>query len=189
MTINTVSIVFFVIAAVSLLVAIYAFIRFNIPQVIGELSGRTAKKSIAQMRDKNVKTGNKAHRPSPAAVERGTLTDKIDDKPKASKSEKKAEKKTAQSIDPNATVRLESSPYDEDATMPLEVDDNATAPLDNQAGSEPTDVLSEGTVLLDVNETTVLSDVAFQPSVSQNAKIDGFEVIKSIVLIHTNETI
>lgn len=92
MTINTVSIVFFVIAAVSLLVAIYAFIRFNIPQVIGELSGRTARKSIAQMRDKNDKTGNKAHRPSPSAIERGTLTDKIEKNSKTSKAEKNAEK-------------------------------------------------------------------------------------------------
>lgn len=80
MTVNIVSIIFFIIAGVSLLVAIYSFVRFNIPQIIGELSGRTAKKSIAQMRNKNVKTGDKSHRPSPAAKERGTLTDKIENK-------------------------------------------------------------------------------------------------------------
>lgn len=178
MTINTVSIVFFVIAAISLLVAIYAFIRFNIPQVIGELSGRTARKSIAQMRDKNDKTGNKAHRPSPAAVERGTLTDKIEEKSKTSKNEKKAE----ENADPNATVPLKKGIYDDNATAPLSQNDNsiATVPLSNNF---------EGTELLADNETTVLSDDTPQPSVSQNAKIDGFEVVKSIVLIHTNETI
>lgn len=157
MTINTVSIVFFVIAAVSLLVAIYAFIRFNIPQVIGELSGRTARKSIAQMRDKNNKTGNKAHRPSPSAIERGTLTDKIEGKSKTSKAEKNAEKNAAKKADPNATV-----------------------PLSNN---------SDATELLADDETTVLSNAEAQSNVSQNAKIDGFKVIKSIVLIHTNETI
>lgn len=178
MTINTVSIVFFVIAAVSLLVAIYAFIRFNIPQVIGELSGRTARKSIAQMRDKNDKTGNKAHRPSPSAIERGTLTDKIEEKSKTSKAEKNAEK----NADPNATVPLRKGVYDDNATAPLPQNNNsnATVPLSNN---------SEATELLADDETTVLSNAELQPNVSQNAKIDGFKVIKSIVLIHTNETI
>lgn len=179
MTINTVSIVFFVIAAVSLLVAIYAFIRFNIPQVIGELSGRTARKSIAQMRDKNDKTGNKAHRPSPAAVERGTLTDKIEEKSDTSKVEKKSDKNAVKNADSNATVALKNSIYD----------DNATVPLKNQAPGEQTDILSDGTELLADNETTVLNGDTPQPSVTKNVKTDGFEVIKSIVLIHTNETI
>lgn len=182
MTINTVSIVFFVIAAVSLLVAIYAFIRFNIPQVIGELSGRTARKSIAQMRDKNDKTGNKAHRPSPSAIERGTLTDKIEEKSKTSKAEKNAEKNAAKKADPNATVPLKKGTYDDNATAPLPQNNNsnATVPLSNN---------SEATELLADDETTVLSNAKAQPNVSQNAKIDGFKVIKSIVLIHTNETI
>ncbi len=180
MTINTVSIVFFIVAAVSLLVAIYAFIRFNIPQVIGELSGRTARKSIAQMRDKNDKTGNKAHRPSPAAVERGTLTDKIEEKSDTSKVEKKSDKNAVKNADSNATVPLKKGIYDDNATMPLQQDDNATVPLSNN---------SEGTELLADDETTVLNSDTPQPSVSQNTKTDGFEVIKSIVLIHTNETI
>lgn len=180
MTINTVSIVFFVIAAISLLAAIYTFIRFNIPQVIGELSGRTARKSIAQMRDENAKSGNKAHRPSPAAVERGTLTDKIEEKPKPSpKAEKKAGENAIESVDPNATVALKNSIYD----------DNATVPLKNQEQGEQTDILSDGTELLADNETTVLNGDTPQPSVTKNVKTDGFEVIKSIVLIHTNETI
>ena len=57
---------------------------------------------------------------------------------------------------------------------------NATVPLSNN---------SEATELLADDETTVLSNAEAQPNVSQNAKIDGFKVIKSIVLIHTNETI
>lgn len=180
MTINVVSIVFFVIAAVSLLVAVYSFIRFNIPQVIGELSGRTARKSIAQMRDKNTKTGNKAHRPSAAAVERGTLTDKMDDKSKTAK----ASAKQAEEVDPNATVRLENVPDGDDATMPLKQDDNVTAILNNQASSS-----DEGTVLLADNETTVLSGEELDNAESLKVDIHGFKIIKSIVLIHTNETI
>ena len=134
------------------------------------------------MRDKNDKTGNKAHRPSAAAVERGTLTDKIEEKSKTSKAEKSAEKNAAKKADPNATVPLGKGVYDDNVTAPLPQNDNsnATAPLSNN---------SEATELLAEDETTVLSNAEAQPSVIQNAKTDGFKVIKSIVLIHTNETI
>lgn len=59
MTINPVSIVFFILAGVFFIAAVYMFIRFNIPQVFGELSGKTAKKSIEQMRNDNAKSGSK----------------------------------------------------------------------------------------------------------------------------------
>ena len=65
------------------------------------------------MRDKNDKTGNKAHRPSPSAIERGTLTDKIEGKSKTSKAEKNAEENAAKKADPNATVPLRKVLYDD----------------------------------------------------------------------------
>ena len=108
------------------------------------------------------------------------MTDKIEEKPKPSpKAEKKAGENAIESVDPNATVALKNSIYD----------DNATVPLKNQEQGEQTDILSDGTELLADNETTVLNGDTPQPSVTKNVKTDGFEVIKSIVLIHTNETI
>ena len=176
MTINIVSIIFFIIAGVSLLVAIYSFIRFNIPQVIGELSGRTAKKSIAQMRDKNLKTGDKSHRPTKAAQDRGTLTDKIEEKPI-----KKAKQSDATELLDEGTELLDNSTelLSEVGTELLgnetEVLNNATELLNDNA----TELLDEGTALLTQAVNT-----------NQNAQnVDGFKMIQNIVLIHTNEII
>lgn len=167
MTINIVSIIFFIIAGVSLLVAIYSFVRFNIPQIIGELSGRTAKKSIAQMRDKNVKTGDKSHRPSPAAKERGTLTDKIEKK---------------------EMVKVNTATAEEGTELL-----NSTEKLSNNIQTE---LLAENeTELLDDNATTVLSEETTVLTNNDNSQINvsndsnDFKIIQNIVLIHTNETI
>lgn len=170
MTVNIVSIIFFIIAGVSLLIAIYSFVRFNIPQIIGELSGRTAKKSIAQMRDKNVKTGDKSHRPSPAAKERGTLTDKIENKKIVEKSDKKISKVE------DGTELLNSNEKPPNGNQTELLNDNATVPLKDNA----TTVLSE--------EITVLTnDDNSQINVSND--LNDFKIIQNIVLIHTNETI
>ena len=170
MTINIVSIIFFIIAGVSLLVAIYSFVRFNIPQVIGELSGRTARKSIAQMRDKNEKTGNKAHRPSPSAIERGTLTDKIEKKKSVEKSDKKISKVEEGTELLNSTEKLLTNIQTEllnESETELS-DDNATT------------VLSEETTVLTNNDNS-------QINVSNDS--NDFKIMQNIVLIHTNETI
>ena len=167
MTINIVSIIFFIIASVSLLVAIYSFVRFNIPQIIGELSGRTAKKSIAQMRDKNVKTGDKSHRPSPAAKERGTLTDKIEKKEMVKVNTATAEEGTELL---NSTEKLSTNIQTE------LLNENETELSDDNA----TTVLSEETTVLTNNDNS-------QINVSNDS--NDFKIIQNIVLIHTNETI
>lgn len=178
MTINIVSIIFFVIAGVSFFVAVYSFIRFNIPQVIGELSGRTARKSVAQMRDNNSQTGNKSHRPTKVAQERGTLTDKIDPKSTNTNKEKKSDE--IKSFD-EGTVVLNSS--------------------NNSSTNDATELLSNETELFN-NETELLNDNSTEPldegtvlltekdKVNQEPKnINGFTMIQDIVLVYTNEFI
>ena len=59
-TLSTVTIVSYVLAGVFLAFAVFSFIIFKIPNVIGDLSGRNAKKSIAQMRENNEKSGKKS---------------------------------------------------------------------------------------------------------------------------------
>lgn len=174
MTINPVSIVLFALAGVCLVIAIYSFIRFNIPQVIGELTGKTAKKSIAQMREKNAKTGDKSHRPSVAAQERGTLTDKIDEK------------------EVGVTTRKTDS---------TELLDEGTELLSNSANDEGTEVLGDATELLNDNATELLSDETsilneetsvLSPSMLDTTPVqvnEEFKMIQNIVFIHTNESI
>lgn len=176
MTINIVSIIFFIIASVSLLVAVYSFIRFNIPQVIGELSGRTAKKSIAQMRDKNLKTGDKSHRPTKSARERGTLTDKIDEKPV---------KKAKQS---EATELLD------EGTKVLDNSNNSLFEQGTELLSDGTEVLNNVTELLNDNITELLDEGTALLTPIDNVNhitknVNEFKMVQNIVLIHTNEII
>lgn len=72
-----VSIAAFSLAGVSLVLAVIFWVKFRIWKVISDLSGRTAKKSIEQMRAANEKSGKKSYRPTPVAAERGKLTEPI----------------------------------------------------------------------------------------------------------------
>lgn len=163
---KTVSIVLFVLAAVCLALGIITFIVFKIPNVIGDLSGRNARKSIEQMRASNEKGGKKSHRPHPVASDRGTLTEQIKESKKLS--QKPVQKQTAKPkpIAPEgsgATDVLE----DINATVNLNYDQNGTEIL-----NEGTQVLSNEVIQSALNETTV-----------------NFKMIQNIVLIHTDEVI
>lgn len=161
---KTASIVLFVLAAICLVSGILTFIVFKIPNVIGDLSGRNARKSIEQMRMSNEKGGKKSHRPHPVASDRGTLTEQIKESQKLSR--KTVQKQSAKPIIPDgsgATDVLE----DVNATVNLNYDQNGTEILN--AGTE---VLSDSEIQVALNETTV-----------------PFKMIQNIVLIHTEEVI
>ncbi len=74
-----ISIVCFSVAGVSLLLALFLFFKFKIISVIGDLTGKTARKSIEKMREANEKSGVKSHGPTPLAKERGPITKPIED--------------------------------------------------------------------------------------------------------------
>lgn len=78
-TLSIISLVSFIVAGVCLALAIFFWISFRIPKVIGDLSGRTARKSIAKMRASNEASGDKSYRPSATNVSRGKLTDTMSD--------------------------------------------------------------------------------------------------------------
>ena len=74
-TLSNLSVIAYVVAAVCLVLAVFLWFIFKIPTVIGDLSGRTARKSIAKMRSANEKSGNKAYRASDVNRNRGKLTE------------------------------------------------------------------------------------------------------------------
>ena len=63
-TLQTLSIISFAVAGVCLVLAVFFWFFFKIPIVIGDLSGRTARKSIAKMRAANEKSGAKSYKES-----------------------------------------------------------------------------------------------------------------------------
>ncbi len=163
-TLSTLSIISFAIAGVCLVLAIFFWIFFNIPTVIGDLSGRTARKSIARMRAANEKSGVKSYKESKTNVERGKLTDTM-------QQSKKLKKEKGASDDRPDTGLLTDNCADgtladetgmlEPETTGLLVDENATAPLNNPAKRNM--VKREGGI--------------------------KFNIIEEIVLIHTDEMI
>lgn len=74
---QTMSLVVFIAAGVFFVLAIALFFLLDVPRIIGDLTGRNAKKAIEQIRQQNERDGNKAHKPSPVNMERGQITDRI----------------------------------------------------------------------------------------------------------------
>ena len=138
---SIVSLVSFILSGVAFVLAILFFILFRIPSVIGDLSGRTARKSIAKMRLANEKTGVKSYKESKTNVERGKLTGTMPDSGKLNKKNSApangqpetgllADNK-AEGLESEATGVLdEETGMIESETTGLLVDENATAPLD-----------------------------------------------------------
>lgn len=134
---SLISLVSFIISGVCLVLAACFFIKFNIPAVIGDLSGRTARKSIARVRASNEKAGGQGYKPSAANLNRGKLTDTMHHavkpaagtKDKADEGDQRPEtgllaENKATAVPVQQTALLE----DNDATGML-IDDDATAPL------------------------------------------------------------
>lgn len=72
---SLISTISFIIAVLSFLVAIFLWFFFKMPSVIGDLSGRTARKSIARIRANNERVGGQGYRPSAVNENRGRITD------------------------------------------------------------------------------------------------------------------
>lgn len=164
-----VSIVLFSLAAVCLVFAVFAFITFKIPNVIGDLTGRNARKSIEKMRDVNEKGGKKSYRPHPIASDRGTLTEPI----KQSKKESKKLSKTAK-IEPQSK---NPQKFDGSGATDVLEDVNATTKLDYDA--DGTEILSAG--------TQVLSEETMQTALNESTV--KIKMIQNIILIQTEEVI
>ena len=147
-TLQTLSIISFVFAGICLVLAIFFWFFFKIPTVMGDLSGRTARKSIAKMRAANEKTGAKAYKESKINAERGKVTGSIPDSNELKKKDTAindgkvetgllAENK-AENVEFEATGMLdEETGFLESETTGLLIDENAMAPLDAPTSQRP----------------------------------------------------
>ena len=165
-TLSTLSIISFVVAGVALALAIVLWFFFEIPTVIGDLTGRNARKSIARMRTENEKSGVKNYKESKTNAERGKLTETMSGIKSKSASDGKMEtgllvENKAEVIETEETGLLES-----EATGLLEPD--ATG------------------LLIDEDETATLGE-----NVSREKRVGGkpLTIIEEIMLIHTDEVI
>lgn len=153
-----------ILSAIMLVVSIILFIAFKIPNVISDLTGRTARKAIENIRNQNESSGNKTYRSSLVNQERGKLTDKISPSGQLLK---------------EPSTALHGAMYTEKiGTQPLgtELSEGIESNLTEENGA--TTLLEAQTT----NETTVLSyDEPLQQAT--------FEIEYEITYIHSNEII
>ena len=166
---SLISTISYVIAAIFFVLAVFFWFNFKIPSVIGDLSGRTAKKSIARMRASNESAGGKGYQPSATNTKRGKLTDTMQHSRKL-----------------KAEPKKEGPPIDE-SQMPK------TGLLESNKAQI---VDSQQTEILDGAATDVLVDdavtVALQPESVKPTKRTGgkkLTILDEVMLIHTDEVI
>lgn len=69
----------FVLAGIFIVASAFLWFKFNIPVIYGEFSGKTAKKSIERIREKNENSGRKSFLSSVVNYERGKVTEDVED--------------------------------------------------------------------------------------------------------------
>lgn len=157
-TLQTLSVISFAVAGICLVLAIFFWFFFKIPTVIGDLSGRTARKSIAKMRAANEKSGAKTYKESKINAERGKLTGAIPEQSKTEKNTKNDGKPETRLLADNEAegyeaettgVLNEATDIPESETTGLLIDENATAPLDAPIPKSPTRVGGKKLEMLD----------------------------------------
>lgn len=146
--------------AIMLIVSIALFFLYKIPNVIGDLTGKNAKKAIDAIRSQNESSGNKLYKSSKVNAERGKLTDKISPSGNLIQRDNSVINGGAMNTEKISTQELPYEMTDETTVLSYE---NETTVLDNTAG-----------------ETTVLD---------QAINEQPFVIEYEITLIHTNEII
>lgn len=137
-TLGTLSIISFVVAGITLAIAIVLWFFFEIPTVVGDLTGRTARKSIARMRAENEKTGTKKYKESKTNIERGKLTETMsginrntdDDRPETGLLAENRGGDTE--TEETGLLNAETSTVSDSETTGLLVDENETVSLGNE---------------------------------------------------------
>ncbi len=171
-TLQTLSIISFAVAGVCLALTIFFGFFFKIPTVIGDLSGRTAKKSIAKMRATNERTGIKQFKGSKTNAERGKLTGTM---PDLDKLDKKQEISVSDRPETDLLAENQADQLTTEATGLLEND--ATGKLEDEA-----------TGLLANENATASLDTSIQSKIEHKSG-KQLTMLEEIILIHTDEVI
>lgn len=179
-------------AVLFLILSVFFFFFFRIPSVIGDLSGRTARKSIAKNRLLNEKGGSKSYRPSETNKARGKLTDSIaDSSPTPGQSKASAGTKNRQEKDRKKELtfaamddRPETGLLNENRGSSNAGDEKETSALDAGETSSLWQTEEDGSATTDLLDAAPPQAKAF--SRSGGVKLT---ILDQVILIHTEEDI
>lgn len=167
---SLVSLISYIVAGVCLALAVFFWFFFKIPVIIGDLSGRTAKKSIEKMRQSNERSGHKVYRSSATNAARGKTTDTMP-------SSEKLKKTTAEVAKPAASTDVQPETGVLNENKAEVVYGEETAALDVEEAT---------TLLVSAEETTALN-VENIPAKRAGGK--KLTMINEVMLISTDEVI
>lgn len=175
---SMVAIIAFSLAGLGLGATVFIWFKYKILDIINDLSGKTARKSIAQLRMDNEKSGVKIHRATIDAYKRGKITEKIE------KIQENPPRKTELKGTP--TEKLDN--IDVNATDVLTTEELAEAVGGQTSGTERLSMKDE------TSETTAELTGGMEteqlPMADGGSKTAGkLKIIQEIVKIHTDETI
>lgn len=157
---SIISLVSFIVSGLCFVLAVFFWFFFKIPRVIGDLSGRTARRSIAKIRASNEITGKKNYKVNAMGANSSKITEGNSNSRKTNNAKKKTE-----IVDKNHPE---------------------TGLLKNNKAGLKFDI--EATGLLNEDEgTAMLNDV--QVSAPQNVVGVELLMLDDIMLIHTDEVI
>lgn len=166
-TLSMLSIISFIIAGIAFVAVVFLWILFKIPRIIGDLSGRNARKTVAKVRSSNEKSGDKSYRSSGANAARVKLTS------------------TMPQTQPEQHTE-EMHPGNESMPETGLLADNKAA-LQNTAGTELLSDEDATVTLFDTDAATQLSEKQAAPDHPVQRKT--LHILEEIVLIHTDEVI
>lgn len=155
-------------------VTVALFFLLRIPKVVSDLSGRTAKKAIEDIRRQNEQSGDKTYRSSAVNLERGKLTDKITKSGRLQPREQ-SPFGTGTITEKISTQKL---PAESAETTVLPASEETTV---LQTPEALTPAIGETTVL-EAGETTLLTETAAPTSAA-------FSIAYEITFLHTEEII
>ena len=151
---SIISLVSFIVAGICFALALFFWFYFHILRIIGDLTGWTARKSIAKMRQNNEASGNKSYRSTATNISRGKLTGTVLDSAKP-----KSTGYASNSFNTNPTSVLEKNKATgiragqttilENQTTEFLLESNATEPLAKKAQTRQKKAVKKKLKMLD----------------------------------------
>ena len=170
-TVSTLSVACFIIAAIGLVLTIFLWYFLGIKDVIGDLSGRTAKRSIERIRAENKNSEAKRKKNGANRKEERSLFE--------SKTKPQQEKKTAAEDERPETGLLHSNRV-------------TAAPADPTAVLNPSESAAEDATGLLEETDNVTGELNADSQVRETVRRTGgkkLTMLEEIILIHTDEVI
>lgn len=174
-------------AGVFLVLTIILFLVLKIPQVFGELTGRTARKAVQEMTENHPQSGRLQKRNVSPAKKKTSRKDKRTEKPEEQETKRRSYHDLVGEND--TPVSLVSH---DDMPTPAVIHPREKTPIEDLDQTTVLQSETETAVLgqNDLMETTVLDAVRDSvPTGKLSVQPETFKVLRSVVEIHTDEVI